>query len=214
MLVFIPVSILGGLIAARKKDSHLDRAIVTLGLASASIPDFVTAIFLQYFLGIKLGWFEPIAALPSSESGVARTLWRLVLPVLTLLIVYFGYIARITRAGAITSFEADYTRTAYMKGLTSQRGRAKARAAKRTPAHGGRDRNPDRLHVRRARRPRVRLRLQGPRLSHPGGREPDRPTGSPGIDQSWWRSCSCSPPLAADVLIAWMNPRARLNAGD
>jgi peptide/nickel transport system permease protein len=31
--------------------------------------------------------------------------------------VLFGYIARITRAGTIEALDADYTRTAYLKGL-------------------------------------------------------------------------------------------------
>ena len=37
-----------------------------------------------------------------------------------MLIVYFGYIARITRAGTITALDADYTRTAFMKGLSTR----------------------------------------------------------------------------------------------
>ncbi len=34
-------------------------------------------------------------------------------------IVYFGYIARMTRAGTIDVLQSDYTRTATMKGLTT-----------------------------------------------------------------------------------------------
>ena len=39
---------------------------------------------------------------------------------MSMVIVYFGYIAQITRAGVINSLEADYTRTATMKGLNSR----------------------------------------------------------------------------------------------
>jgi peptide/nickel transport system permease protein len=41
----------------------------------------------------------------------------LFLPALTLVILLFGYIARITRAGTIESLDADYTRTAFLKGM-------------------------------------------------------------------------------------------------
>ena len=39
------------------------------------------------------------------------------LPAIALVVVYFGYIARMTRAGTIQALDADYTRTAVMKGL-------------------------------------------------------------------------------------------------
>ncbi len=120
LVVFVPLSIAGGLLAARRQDSRFDRLVVTLGLASASIPDFVTAVILQYLLGTKLGWFEPIARAPEGSS-IGTILFRLALPVLTILFVYFGYIARIARAGAISAFNSDYVRTAYMKGLSNSK---------------------------------------------------------------------------------------------
>lgn len=115
----IPVSIAGGVLAARKKDTAIDRSIVTMGVASASIPDFVSGILLQYFIGIKLGWFPAIAAAPEG-SGFFTQLNHLVLPAFAIVFVYFGYIARITRAGTIEAVESDYTRTAYMKGLNNR----------------------------------------------------------------------------------------------
>ena len=42
------------------------------------------------------------------------------LPALALVVVYFGYIARMTRAGTIQALDADYTRTAVMKGLDAR----------------------------------------------------------------------------------------------
>ena len=116
LIVVVPISVAGGVIAGRNRDSLFDRAIVTVGLASASIPDFVTAVILQFILAIKLGWFEALASAPA-DASIFEQLWRLALPVLVILIVYFGYIARITRAGVIEAYESDYVRTAYMKGL-------------------------------------------------------------------------------------------------
>jgi len=42
---------------------------------------------------------------------------HLILPALPLGLILFGYIARIARAGMIEALEADYTRTARLKGL-------------------------------------------------------------------------------------------------
>ena len=53
-------------------------------------------------------------------SSLLTQLHHLFLPALALVIVYFGYIARITRAGMIKALDADYTRTATMKGLSNR----------------------------------------------------------------------------------------------
>lgn len=116
LLLTIPLSVLGGVIAARKKDTIFDRAIVNIGLASSSIPEFVMGVFLQYVIGVKLGWLPAITNVPD-DASLLTELRYLLLPALVIVTVYFGYIARITRAGTITALDADYTRTAYMKGL-------------------------------------------------------------------------------------------------
>jgi peptide/nickel transport system permease protein len=50
-------------------------------------------------------------------AGALTQVRHLTLPALALVIVLFGYIARITRAGVVEALDADYTRTAYLKGL-------------------------------------------------------------------------------------------------
>lgn len=116
LVITIPISIAAGVYAARRKDTLADRSIVTLGLASASIPEFVSAAVLQYLIGVRLGWLPALALAPSGSSFFVE-FEHLLLPALALSVVYFGYIARITRNGAIRSFASDYVRTAYMKGL-------------------------------------------------------------------------------------------------
>ena len=112
----IPLAIAAGFFAARRRNTLADRSIVTLGLASSSIPDFVSGVTLQYLIGVKLGWF-PVLALAPPGSSFLTELNHLMLPAIALVVVYFGYIARMTRAGTIQALDADYTRTAVMKGL-------------------------------------------------------------------------------------------------
>ena len=119
LVLTIPLSIAAGVFAARRKDRLADRGVVTLGLASSSIPDFVSSVILQATIGVGLGWFHVVGRAPAGSS-IATQLSYLTLPALALVITYFGYIARMTRAGVIGALDADFTRTAVMKGLSNR----------------------------------------------------------------------------------------------
>ena len=116
LLVTVPLGIIGGIIAALRRGSIWDRIIVAVSLGGSALPEFVTASFLVVIFGLQLGWF-PTLSTTNGDMGVGEQLYRLVLPVAALVIVYFGYIARMARAGVIGAMESDYTRTAFMKGL-------------------------------------------------------------------------------------------------
>jgi peptide/nickel transport system permease protein len=92
--------------------------VVNAGLASSSVPEFVTASVLLAVFAVSLKLGKVYANVPEGTS-----LWGqldyLLLPSLAMVISYFGYIARMTRAGVINALSADYTRTATMKGLDS-----------------------------------------------------------------------------------------------
>ena len=95
-----------------------DRSITIAGISFSAMPDFVTGIFLILVFGIWLGWL-PVTAQWDDGASLPTQLQHLLLPALTLTIVLFGYIARITRAGMIEALDSDYARTAYLKGLPS-----------------------------------------------------------------------------------------------
>ncbi|MSO47719.1 MAG: ABC transporter permease [Thermoleophilia bacterium] len=116
LLITVPLAILGGVVAAIKRGSIWDRLIVTVSLGGSSLPEFVTATFIIVVLGVNFSLF-PVLARPPDDADPLTVLWYLAMPILALVIVYFGYIARMARAGVITALEADYTRTAIMKGL-------------------------------------------------------------------------------------------------
>ncbi len=116
-VLVVPLSILGGTISGLRRGSLTDRAITVAGLSLTAIPEFVTAIVLIVVFGITLKWL-PVTATAPPGSGVATQVQYLLLPSFALVAVLFGYIARITRASVIESVDADYTRTAYLKGLT------------------------------------------------------------------------------------------------
>ncbi len=116
-VLVVPLGILGGIIAALNRDRFLDRLITVAGLSATAVPEFVFAILAIIVIGIALHWL-PITATAPEGSGVLTQFRYLLLPALPLVLVLFGYIARITRAGMIEALDADYTRTAVLKGLS------------------------------------------------------------------------------------------------
>jgi peptide/nickel transport system permease protein len=117
-VICIPLSIVGGVVAALKQGRLLDRVITISGLSLTAVPEFVTAIVLIIVFGVALKWL-PVTATPPEGAGFLTTVKFLLLPAMALTMVLFGYIARIARAGTIEALDADYTRTAFLKGLTT-----------------------------------------------------------------------------------------------
>ena len=118
LLITIPIAIAAGLYAARRRDRPVDRAIVLLGVTTSSIPEFVTGTILVVVVGVQLKLL-PVLATPPRNADFLTEIRFLLMPAMAMAIVYFGYIARMTRAGAIDVLQSDYTRTATMKGLTT-----------------------------------------------------------------------------------------------
>ena len=115
-VITIPISIAAGIFAARRQDTVADRVVVNAGLATSSIPEFVTAAVLLTVFCVhwKLG---KVFANPPDGTSVIGQFRYLLTPALAMVVAYFGYIARMTRAGVINGLQADYARTATMKGL-------------------------------------------------------------------------------------------------
>src|ERR1043165_2851143 len=116
-VITIPISIAAGIFAARRQDKVADRVVVTTGLATSSIPDFVTAAVLMSLFAVhwKIG---RVFADPPPGTSVLGQFRYLIMPALALVVAYFGYIAHMSRAGVINGLQADYARTATMKGLS------------------------------------------------------------------------------------------------
>jgi peptide/nickel transport system permease protein len=115
-IIIVPLSILGGILAAMKRGKAIDRIITVGGLSAAVIPEFVWSVLLILLFGVAIRAF-PVSAFPDEgQTGIIQSVYHLILPSLALLFVLFGYISRITRAGVVEALESDYTRTAILKG--------------------------------------------------------------------------------------------------
>jgi peptide/nickel transport system permease protein len=111
--LMIPLSLVTGVLAGIKEGAVQDRAITFVSVLTTSIPEIATAIFLTVIFALGLGW------LPAKSKGDG--LEYLVLPVLTLVLYDFGYVARMTRASVAEVMTSQYIRTAVLKGIPHRR---------------------------------------------------------------------------------------------
>ena len=115
-LLVVPLGILGGIVAALNVGRPIDRVLTILGLSATIVPEFVSGIILILIFGVWLKWL-PISATWPNDAGALTQVYYLLLPSIPLVLVLFGYIARMARAGMIEALDSDYTRTAILKGL-------------------------------------------------------------------------------------------------
>jgi peptide/nickel transport system permease protein len=107
-----------GMIAALRRGTRLDRAMVMFGVFGISSPAFVTGIFLLYFFGVVLGWFPTFGA---GREGFGDRLWHLTLPALALALSVMAIVVKITRASMIEELDRDYVTFARARGLSASR---------------------------------------------------------------------------------------------
>jgi ABC-type dipeptide/oligopeptide/nickel transport system permease component len=97
-----------GAVAAWRRNTWIDHLAMTGALIGISIPAFVLGPLLIAALALRLGWLPP-----AQVDGPAS----LILPAITLGMIYLATIARLTRGGLIDVLDQDFIRTARAKGL-------------------------------------------------------------------------------------------------
>ena len=116
LIIYVPMGILLGVIAAMKQDKFLDQAISGLSMAFVGLPEFVTGLVLVAFIAIF--WrLLPANSSIDPESNFREAFPYLILPAITVSLTSLGYIARMTRSSTIDVLRTDYVRAADLKGL-------------------------------------------------------------------------------------------------
>lgn len=101
--------ILLGVFAAARQNSIYDHGAMAIALVGISVPAFVLAPILILAFSLRLGWFPP---------ALFESFAHMVLPALTLGLIYTGIIARLARSGMLEVLRQDYIRTARAKGMS------------------------------------------------------------------------------------------------
>jgi peptide/nickel transport system permease protein len=105
-----------GVLAAARQGGWVDRIVMGFSVAGFSVPVFVIGYLLIYVFAILLGWL-PVQGYRRLSEGFGEFIVRMILPSITLAVVYIALISRITRASVIETLGEDYIRTARAKGL-------------------------------------------------------------------------------------------------
>lgn len=101
-----------GITSALKQNKWQDYTAMSFAVIGISVPLFVIGPILMLIFALNLKW------LPTSGWITSRAGWKTaIMPVMTLMMPYFAYIARLSRGSIIEVLRSDYVRTARAKGL-------------------------------------------------------------------------------------------------
>ncbi|MEK3788207.1 MULTISPECIES: ABC transporter permease [Paenibacillus] len=110
IVVAVILGIALGMLAALYHRKLIDNLAMFLAVLGIAVPSFVLASLIQYFFGLKLGWFNVM--------GFEGPL-DYVLPVAALTAQPIAFIARLTRSSMLEVLHAEYIKTAKAKGLNA-----------------------------------------------------------------------------------------------
>lgn len=112
LAVFLGVGV--GIISALKQNTWADYIPMSIAVIGISVPAFVIGPVLMYYLALK--W----QLLPTS-GWISDGDWKtIIMPAVTLSLLYFAYIARLSRSSLLEVLRSDYIRTAWAKGLSGR----------------------------------------------------------------------------------------------
>jgi peptide/nickel transport system permease protein len=111
IVLAICVAVPLGVLAAAKQGTWIDRLVMGFSVGGFSVPVFVIGYLLIYVFAITLNWL-PVQGYTRIELGVWEWAKRLILPSLTLSVIYVALIARMTRTSMLEVLSEDYVRTA------------------------------------------------------------------------------------------------------
>ena len=119
-LVFaLLVSFPGGMLAALRRGSRLDRLVMGFSAGGLAVPSFWLGLALILVLSVELRWLPPGGYVPLDKSPIGN-LKRLVMPAFVLGVYLSATLIRFLRAEMIEVLSTDYIRTARAKGLSTR----------------------------------------------------------------------------------------------
>jgi peptide/nickel transport system permease protein len=116
-IIWLIMGVSIGVISALKRGSLFDRVAMSVALAGVSMPIFWTGLVSLAFFSYQLGWTPPGASYTPLTENPLKWAHSLLLPWITLALLFSAQYARLTRAGMLETMGEDYIRTARAKGL-------------------------------------------------------------------------------------------------
>jgi peptide/nickel transport system permease protein len=116
-VIWLVAGVAIGVLSALRRGSFFDRAAMTIALAGVSMPIFWTGLIALSVFSYQLGWTPPGASYTPFTQNPLQWAWALLLPWISLALLFSAQYARLTRAGMLETMSEDYIRTARAKGL-------------------------------------------------------------------------------------------------
>jgi peptide/nickel transport system permease protein len=119
-VIWMFFGVLLGYLSAVRAGGLLDKLLTGVSIAGISLPVFLLAPVLIYFLAEKLGLF-PNGGYVEITEDPAQWAYHLILPWITIAVLSIGFYSRVLRSNMLDSMSEDYVRTARAKGLSERR---------------------------------------------------------------------------------------------
>jgi len=122
----IVLGVLVGVFTARRPESPVSHGVTVFSLTGYSMPVFWTGLLLVIMFASNVQWFPVSGMRDVRLEGNWLEEWidvahHLVLPAITLGVIYLAQYSRLSRASMLEVLQSDYVRTARAKGLAERR---------------------------------------------------------------------------------------------
>lgn len=117
LLLTILIAFPAGILAAARRNSKTDLAVMGVTQFGVAVPNFWFAIILVWVFAVILHWFSA-GGFPGWDKGFWLGLRALLLPAIALALPQASILARVMRSALLDTLEEDYIRTARARGLT------------------------------------------------------------------------------------------------
>jgi peptide/nickel transport system permease protein len=118
-IIWLAFGFLFGYLSAVRSGGWLDRGLTVLALIGVSMPVFWLASILLYYFTYKVEIFPASGYEPLSDPGKWAS--HLILPWISLAVLFAGFYSRVLRSSMLDVMNEDYVRTARAKGLSQRR---------------------------------------------------------------------------------------------
>ncbi len=116
-IIWLVFGVATGVLSALRRGSLWDRTAMTVSLAGVSLPIFFTGMLSLVIFSYGLNWTLPGGSWTPFTESPSQWAYSLLLPWITLALLFSAQYARLTRAGMLETMGEDYIRTARAKGL-------------------------------------------------------------------------------------------------
>jgi peptide/nickel transport system permease protein len=116
LLIQIGIGVPAGVIAAVRRDSIVDRALMVVSISGAAVPTFFLGILLILLFAVRLHWLPSGGFVEITDDPVGH-FKRMILPAFALGFSSAGLLARLVRSSMLDVLREDHVRTAFAKGL-------------------------------------------------------------------------------------------------